>query len=274
MKILTLVENTSASEEYGCEHGLSFYVETEAHKLLFDVGASSLFVENAEKLGVNLAEIDTLVISHGHNDHGGGLKTFLNLNDKATVYVNKQSFEKHYTKRSNGEIDYIGLDQELFSNKQLVFLEDDHVIDDELCIFANVQGHRFQSTANQDLLMEKNDVMDRDDFSHEQNLIIREKNQVVLMAGCAHNGITNIMDHLASNYDIYPTCVIGGFHLSSRSREKAVSQELIENIGKELLKTSAQFYTCHCTGEAPYGILKDILAERIDYLAAGSQVNI
>ncbi len=273
MKIITLAENTSVSEEFKNEHGLSLYIETETHKLLFDVGASSLFAENAEKLGIDLSEVDTLVISHGHHDHGGGLKKFLEINDKAAIYINRKAFENHYSKRDQGEV-YIGLDQELLSNLRFVFLEDDFVIDDALCIFSNVQGGRCQSTANSDLVMEKDGQLRADDFCHEQNLIIREKNQVVLLAGCAHRGIVNILDHMALNYDMQPTTVIGGFHLYNRSRKKSESKELIESIGNELLMTESRYYTCHCTGEEPYQMLKTMLDDQVNYLATGSQVNI
>lgn len=272
MKIVTLAENTSVSEEYGNEHGLSLYIETESHQLLFDVGASGLFAENAEKLGLDLSKVDILVISHGHSDHGGGLKTFLEINDQAAIYLNRKAFENHYSNRANG-VAYIGLDQEMLANPRFVFLDEDFVIDDTLCIFSNVQGERCQSTANADLLMEKEGVMVGDDFCHEQNLIIREKNQVVLVAGCAHHGIINILDHMAS-YDLTPTAVIGGFHLYNRSRKKPVSKELIEEIGNELLKSETSYYTCHCTGEEPYQMLKTMLGDQINYLATGSLVNI
>lgn len=273
MKIVTLAENTSISDAFQNEHGLSFYIETETHKLLFDVGASSLFAENAEKLGVNLSQVDTLIISHGHYDHGGGLKKFLEINDQAAIYINGKAFENHFSKRNNGE-SYIGLDQDLFTNPRFVFLEQDFVIDDELCIFSNVQGERCCATANADLLMEKDGQRMADDFGHEQNLIIREKNQLVLVAGCAHRGIINILDHMALNYDLQPTVVIGGFHLYNRSRKKSESKELIESIGNELLGSESRYYTCHCTGEEPYQMLKTMLGDQVNYLATGSQVNI
>ncbi|WP_296561709.1 MBL fold metallo-hydrolase [uncultured Acetobacterium sp.] len=273
MKIVTLAENTSVSEEFRSEHGLSLYIETETHKLLFDVGASSLFAENAEKLGVDLSEVDTLIISHGHYDHGGGLKTFMEINDKAAIYLNGQAFENHFSKRANGQA-YIGLDQELFCNPRFIFLANDFVIDDELCIFANVQGQRCRSTANADLLMEKDGQLMADDFCHEQNLIIREKNQLVLVAGCAHRGIVNILDHMAINYDLQPTVVIGGFHLYNRSQKKPEAKELIEEIGNALKKTEAVYYTCHCTGKEPYQILRTMLGEQVNYLATGSRVSL
>jgi 7,8-dihydropterin-6-yl-methyl-4-(beta-D-ribofuranosyl)aminobenzene 5'-phosphate synthase len=77
MLIRTLAENTSLDSRLGCQHGLSLYIETGGRKVLFDMGADGLFTENASKMGVDLASVDVAFISHGHSDHGGGLKAFL-----------------------------------------------------------------------------------------------------------------------------------------------------------------------------------------------------
>lgn len=110
MLIKTLVENTSISKDFGSEHGLSLYIETKKHKILFDVGASELFLQNAKKFDVSIADVDFLVISHGHYDHGGGLKTFFKENTKAEVFLHRLAFEKHYAIRPNDELEFIGLD--------------------------------------------------------------------------------------------------------------------------------------------------------------------
>ncbi len=77
------------------EHGLSLYLETGESKMLFDMGQSDAFVANARSLNVNLAAIDFAVLSHGHYDHGGGLRAFFNTNDHAPVYISRHAFEKH-----------------------------------------------------------------------------------------------------------------------------------------------------------------------------------
>ena len=88
MRIQTLIEDTSGSNtELVCEHGLSFYLETALHKVLFDLGASGGFLKNARALRIDLTQVDTVILSHGHNDHGGGLREFLSVNNKAKVYV-------------------------------------------------------------------------------------------------------------------------------------------------------------------------------------------
>jgi 7,8-dihydropterin-6-yl-methyl-4-(beta-D-ribofuranosyl)aminobenzene 5'-phosphate synthase len=113
MIVKVLAENTTSSEALGSEHGLSLYIETETHKILFDTGASGLFAENAEKMGVDLTRVDLAVISHGHYDHGGGLKTFLGINNWAKLYLHQKAFEPHYANRLGGVKAYIGLDESL-----------------------------------------------------------------------------------------------------------------------------------------------------------------
>ena len=117
MKITVLTENTSVSPDIGAEHGLSLYIETDNSKILFDMGQTELFAANASKLGVNLTSVDVAVLSHGHYDHGGGLKKFLEINPKASVYLHKRAFEPHY----NGTEKYIGLDVSLQSSERLIF---------------------------------------------------------------------------------------------------------------------------------------------------------
>ena len=93
MKIYCLVENTKFCDHFECEHGLSFLIDTGYHKILFDMGQSDAYIRNAEKLGLDLSEVDIAIISHGHYDHGGGLKAFLEINKTAPVYVSKYAFE-------------------------------------------------------------------------------------------------------------------------------------------------------------------------------------
>ena len=97
MKITALVENKSACE-LAAVHGLSLYIETEEHKLLFDLGPDQTLLKNAEKRGIDLTKVDTVVISHGHFDHGGALDAFLKMNHTAKIYVQRKAFEKHFSK--------------------------------------------------------------------------------------------------------------------------------------------------------------------------------
>ncbi|NCB51253.1 MAG: MBL fold metallo-hydrolase [Clostridia bacterium] len=273
MIIKVLSENTTSSENLGCEHGLSIYIETRNHKLLFDTGASALFSENAKKMGVDLASVDLTVISHGHYDHGGGLPAFLGMNDKSFVYVNENAFGKYYARRLSGKIEYIGLPEGLDTESRFVFCGDDYIIDDELELFSGVRGERLVPSGNGTLLMQRGDDLLQDDFTHEQNLIITENGQTVLVAGCAHAGIVNIVEHFRSKKGFLPDIVIGGFHLYNHGLKKSEDPEIVDEIGEILLGTGSYYYTCHCTGKEAYDRLKSVMGDKADYLATGDQLN-
>ncbi len=274
MIIKTLVENTSISEEFGHEHGLSLYLETKGRKILFDVGASSLFLENAEKLDVEIENVEYLVISHGHYDHGGGLGAFLEKNSKAKVYVHPCSFEKHYALGEGDELIDIGLEKSLKREEQIILTGDRFRIDEGIQLFSNVVPSEPLPATNRGLLTEQNGQKVEDTFAHEQNLVIEEDGRFFLVTGCAHNGIVNIVNHFQRMTGRMPDYVIGGFHLSRGSADERESDEAIERIGRFFSDTKAGYFTGHCTGLEPYRRLKNSLGENIDYLSAGSVITL
>lgn len=270
MIIKALAENTSVNSDFGCEHGLSLYIETPNHKILFDTGCEGgLFAKNALLLGVDLRQVDIAFISHGHFDHGGGLKTFLSLNDKAKVYVSHKAFDKHFANFENGGIKSVGLDATLQQSGRFVHVGEQLQIDDELALFSNVRCLKLNPTGNADLLKMDGDKTVPDDFTHEQNLVIRENGQTVLVSGCSHCGIVNILEHFYQQNGSYPHTVIGGFHLFNPARDQHERPEIVREIGAFLLQTNARFYTCHCTGLESYKLLKDVMGDSIGYLSGG-----
>ena len=96
MRIVTLVENTAARTGLEPARGLSIYVETAGHKILFDMGPGPELLANAERLGVDLAAVDTAVLSHGHSDHGGGLEAFCRVNRHAGIYLREEALRPYY----------------------------------------------------------------------------------------------------------------------------------------------------------------------------------
>lgn len=257
MKVITLLENRTISKEYRCKHGLSLYIETSNHKVLFDTGTDESFAYNASKLGVNLEDIDIAVISHGHYDHGGGLQTFLKLNSKAKIYVGIGAFDKHLIKLL-GVIKYnIGLKKELTSNNRFVFVDGMVRVDNELTLFGNVKGENLIPKGNDRLLKEYSDgSVKKDDFQHEVNLLINENDRYSLFCGCAHKGIINIIERTKEIIDKDLNTVIGGFHLMGMKVKHSNSKDFLDSLSNILSNNNIDnYYTCHCTGEQPYKYL-------------------
>ena len=262
MRITSLVENTTKSE-LRAKHGLSLYIETKGHKILFDLGPDNTLFENAAKRNIDLSKVDTVIISHGHVDHGGALKRFLDVNHTAKIYVRRAAFEPHYSKTLFLKIP-VGIDASLKSNEQIVLLDDDFTIDDELSLFTVSNTDRLYSPVNNVLY----DKSGKDRFGHEQNLVIRESRTALIM-GCGHAGIANIMEK-AQAYQ--PDICVGGFHLYNPITGKPVSEELLSGIASELQSyRNTEFYTCHCTGEKAYRFFAQRL-DNIHYLSCGESV--
>ncbi|MFA9424467.1 MAG: MBL fold metallo-hydrolase [Sedimentibacter sp.] len=274
MIIKTLVENTSISNEFKSQHGLCLYIETKKHKLLLDLGANDMFVDNAKKMNIDLSAVDLVVISHGHYDHGGGLAKFLEVNSKAKIYLSKNAFEKHYSYIENENKRYVGLDENLMSNDRFIFVDNQMVIDDELELFSNVKGYKFNPSENKRLYTEKDNLLVQDSFSHEQNLIIREGGKTLLLVGCAHSGIINIIEHFRDMTTTSPDYVIGGFHLSNPAGDRYEDLATVRQIGDYLKNTDSKYYTCHCTGTIPYELLKEVMGDKVDYLSGGTEITI
>ena len=147
-------------------------------------------------------------------------------------------------------------------------------INDKLQLFSEVKSERLNPSGNQDLLMETSGKIVPDDFAHEQNLIIMEGENTVLIAGCAHKGVVNILEHFRLLRGHFPSHVIGGFHLYNPAANKYEDPAVVAEVGAYLLGTGAKFYTGHCTGIESYERLKTIMGEKIDYISTGSLITI
>ena len=270
MTITVLAENTSTSDALSAEHGLCLYIEAATHKLLFDTGASALFSVNAAKLGVNLAEVDAVMLSHGHCDHGGGLETLLELNRQARIYAGNKAFDGFYSGNHGVSPVYIGLNSVLLEGGRFVLVGDRHQIDGELEMFStpSVLSDR---TCDRGLLMRNGGGFAPDDFAHERSLILREGEKRVLLTGCAHTGITNIVERFRQIEGVPPDVIVGGFHLNHLAQE---NEAAVRAVGESLKGTSALCFTGHCTGLAAYDLLRDVMGDAIGYLSTGTRITI
>ena len=278
MRIVNLIENTEGRVGCAFAHGLSFYVETEKHKLLVDLGPSDETFKNAEKLGIDLTQVDTVILSHGHYDHSGGIMTFSNINPTAVIYMQESAGEDYYADDGADAGDkryrYIGIDKDILNLPQIRRVQGNHSIDDELELFTiRERSHKIPFTNKRLLIRESRDYI-RDDFRHEHYLVIHEGDKRILMSGCAHNGILSILDAYYEKYVSYPDVVISGFHLMKKTEYTEEELREVAVIGNELKNYPTMFYTCHCTGETAYQIMKEPMGEQLQYVHSGDEVRI
>jgi len=279
MKIITLTDNNTHNCNLESEHGLSVYIETENHKILFDTGKSDIFIKNAQKLKIDLREVDVVVISHGHYDHLGGLIYFMQLNSKAKIYLKKEIFDYQYQSVRNRIAKEIGYPNELEGYKsRFTFLKDDILKDDNLCLISKIENEYPIPKGNKLLFKYNDKTNEADDFQLELIFVIDLPDGLCIFSGCAHNGILNML-HTVKKY--FPNKIIkavfGGLHLIDQNQfiTTETNDELI-NIALVFDKLSgkAQLYTGHCTGENATTIMKEILNKRLHHFYAGHKIEI
>lgn len=274
MRIVGLLEN-SCKEGLACAHGLSIYAETAKHKILFDAGPSGeLLLSNAEKMDIDLRDVDIAILSHAHYDHAGGLCAFMEINKKAKLYIHNLAASRGHFATENVGWRNIGLDDLIMKNhKDRIILTGDSLeIDSGLTLFSDIFSADFISESNNSLFEKIDGTYVPDSFKHEQNLLIQQEGKIYLLAGCAHRGIINILRRAEEIAGATPDYVFSGFHLTNPGLKLDMPEDFVRSVGRELKKYSCAYYTGHCTGINPYSWLKNELESKLNYLCGGLDI--
>lgn len=271
MKIINLMEDTAGEKKVYAEHGFSVYIVTPGHRLLVDTGASEKTWENAARLGVDPERIDLVFLSHGHYDHSGGILSFAEKNPDAKVYMHARAVCDYYNLK-DGREKYIGIDRRIPELPQVVFLKEGCRIDGEISVFCGVTGRRKWPKSNLTLKRKEGGIFRQDSFDHEQYIVVEAEGKKVLVSGCAHNGILNILDRFRELYGCDPDVVISGFHMMKKTGYEADERELIRDAAEELREMRTRFYTGHCTGIPAFEMMREIMGDQLVYMHSGDQI--
>lgn len=266
MKITVLMEDTCGNPQCEYEHGLSIYVETGKHRILMDTGAGERTLANAHRLGIDLSRVDTVILSHGHYDHSGGLTAFRKINQDAVIYMQRSALLDYY----HGE-QYIGVDKAAGQMLNIKLLSGGMEIDEEISVFTDITGRRFWPQSNIGLTVRIDGKDVQDEFAHEQCLVVHREKKL-LLSGCAHNGILNVLDRYQEVYGGVPDIVISGFHMTRKGDYTEQETEMIRQTAEELRHMNTIFYTGHCTGQRAIDIMRSIMGDQLVQIHCGMEI--
>ncbi len=235
MRIIVLNDEMAGS--CPAEHGLSFLIESD-RRVLFDAGPSEIFKKNALKLGVNLEGVDTIVLSHGHWDHGNGLKF---IKGKRLI-CHPVCFTKRYRKKDNS---YIGLSITVKEAKEvfeLLFSKDPYNVSDKIIFLGEIPRENDFEAKSTPFIFEDG----KEDFVIDDSaLAVKSAMGLIIIAGCSHAGICNIIEHakkVTGTKKVY--AIIGGFHLKEVDE---IAMKTIAYLKKQRIK---RIYPSHCVDES------------------------
>lgn len=265
----TIVIDNIAQGNLKSEWGFCVYIEYNGKKYLLDTGGSDLYLENAKKLNIDVADIDYAILSHAHVDHSKGFPSFFRVNSSAKLYIADTCQENCYFKI--GPIKkYVGIPKGILKDQK------ERIVSKAGLVMINPGVYLVPHIENKLEVIGKRAHMARktehgyipDNFSHEQSLVFETKKGLVVFNSCSHGGLPNIMkdiQYYLPNQKVYMT--VGGLHLAGMSKKSV--QEIACMI-KEL--SIEKVVTGHCTGKKAFQILKDEIGENVQQTHVGMKI--
>jgi len=249
LAITLLVDNAPGRPGLGVEHGLSLWIEADDRRILFDTGQSDLVVRNATALGIDLRTADTIVLSHGHYDHTGGLAAVLPLCPDAEIYGHPGILVPRYSRQPDGRMKPIGAPPEARSAlrgthntvhwiTRLTTLDADTGITGpipRLTAFEDTGGAFYLDAEGKE----------PDPIDDDLAMWFRTRLGLVVVTGCCHAGLVNTLTYVRSlTGEITLHTVLGGFHLVNATAER------IDATCDHLQSACVErIVPCHCTGD-------------------------
>jgi len=278
---ITVLSENSVIKPGGCigEHGFSALVEKGDEKVLFDTGQGYALVHNARVLGIDLASIKKVVLSHGHNDHTGGLAEFLKVGGNRDVYAHPGIFSARYREVPDGSPNppqlTIGMP---FTRAYLEGLGADFQLSQEPMEVAKgitttgvVPRTTSFETGDTTLMVGHEDgSCSPDPFADDLSLIVEGETGMVVLLGCAHSGLVNILNHVRKLRPDKPVkAVVGGTHLGLSSEEQMTETvAAMAEMGLEKVGAS------HCTGLTGSARLREALGDSFFFAGVGSVLEV
>lgn len=251
------------------EHGLSVLVESEAGTVLFDTGETDLFVTNAESMGVDLSATGAIVISHGHHDHAGGLAVACRRLPEVPVWIHPDAFHPKLSRR-DGELHFAGIPNDAISSCRGRFRNAYGGVTPlpGMKLIAATKERYPLPAGNDTLFVRVDGNVVPDKFPDEISLAVEVGDTLLLVTGCSHRGIANIIEATEAAYPGRRIdTVIGGLHTRRDSPDMLA-------IVAEKLCGIRRVYAGHCTGEKAFAVLERHLGDAVRPCPSGTRITV
>lgn len=250
MRITILTENVAGGKLLA-EHGISYFIEIDDQKILFDTGHSDVFLKNARQLGIDIEnEVEKVILSHGHWDHGNGLKHLQNK----TLITHPGAFIRRFRKRDLSPAGLSVCKKDLEKKFNITESYESLQINDHLWYLGEIpRKNDFEAQSTSFV-----DDFQHDDFNPDDSALAAiVKHQLVVITGCSHSGICNITEYAKKVTGISDVrAVLGGFHLKHNDEQ---TRKTIEYFKNEKVN---EIYPSHCTELPALAAFFDVFQNR------------
>lgn len=271
-----LVDNNASAQNelLETEHGLSMCFRADDRLWLYDLGLSDKWAKNAVRLGVDVTSVDYLLFSHGHKDHTGGLRSFLEQNSQATIYASKQLLRKRYLSYRHDRPREISPEHALLhdAEERVEWVSGSCRLSPHVSVVSHAAHGHPTPVGNKYLTTITDGLESAYDFADELAIAIETPEGLVVLSACSHGGVLNILHACVSFTGCQRVCAfIGGMHLVDL--EEAEEQDDIAGLVAQLQQAYPQLelYTGHCTGPQALALLKEQWPEGVGVFHSGWQ---
>lgn len=258
--VTTVIENHSADERLLAQYGLSMYLTDGSFSLLLDTGADGTFLKNAEALGISFDGLDTLVLSHGHSDHAGGVKALIESGIKPReAYIGENFFAPRY-KREGGRLRPISarVSEEYLMDRGINYYVIEpgiHRLHEKVYMVNGIPATNSFETPNELLICQIGREYLTDPFTEETVVVVEGNEGLAVLSGCCHSGVLNTCEWISKLFERPIHTFIGGTHLMESSAGR-----IAETMHRLELMGIKRMGACHCHGE----LATQMFAERFD----------